>query len=158
MITKVFAALISTFCFGAIFQIRGKRLFFACIGGGIGYLVFLSPLPQEAAPSALLASCALTLYSEVMARIFKSPATVFLVGGLIPILPGSVMYRCMYEFLEGNLQESSQLGYQAMLQAGAIAVGIVVVSSLVRLLLGGYRKSAAALRAKLPGKRKPPKI
>jgi len=143
---QVIASLIISFCFGVVFHVRGKRLVLSSFSGGLGCLVYLLPMLESPAVSIFLASCAITIYAEVCARLLKTPATVFLVGGLIPLVPGGGMYHCMFELLEGNLSQAATTGYQTLLQAGAIAVGMITVSSLFKLYWELRRRAAQGHR------------
>ena len=139
MVIKLICVLVSSVCFGVVFQIRGKKLLFSTISGGISYVVYLAFLGHSSVLASFLASCAITLYAETMARRVKSPATVFLVAGLIPIVPGQGIYRCMFEALEGRLSVAAITCYHTLLEAGAIAIGVVTVSSLVKITAGARR-------------------
>lgn len=148
MVIKLFCALLSSVCFGVVFQIRGKKLAYAAISGGISYLVYLIFLDQSSVLACFWASCAITFYAEIMARRVKAPATVFLVAGLIPIVPGQGMYRCMFQALEGNLSVAAYTCYNTLLEAGAIAIGVAVVSSLVKITAAVRRLRPMAQRMK----------
>ncbi|MBC8061983.1 MAG: threonine/serine exporter family protein [Clostridiaceae bacterium] len=132
MILNSIYALMATFSFGILFNIRGKKLIFACMGGGVGWLCLL--LLQEKfklSPtfSLFAASIMIGIYSEVMARVLKSPVTTFAVCAIIPMVPGNGMYYTMYESINGNVSKALSTGIQTLASAGAIAVGIVLVSS-----------------------------
>lgn len=42
------------------------------------------------------------IWSEIMARVMKAPANIFLIPGIIPLLPGGNLYYTMYWLLQGN--------------------------------------------------------
>jgi len=134
MIIRALAAGIASASFSVLFQVRGRNIILAGMNGGIGYFVYLLMGSRGDFLSLLLASGAMTLCSEVTARIKHSPATLFLVPGLIPIVPGGGIYNCVLEALEGNIGEAVLTCYTTLLEAGAIAVGIIVASSLLKLI------------------------
>lgn len=148
MVIKILCAMVSSFGFGGVFQIRGKKLLYGAISGGIAYWIYLLFLGRSSVLASFLASCAITLYAEIMARRLKSPATVFLVAGLIPIVPGGGMYRCMYQALEGSLSLAAVTCYTTLLEAGAVAIGVVTVSSLVKITNAILRLNRKPLGAK----------
>ena len=91
------AAGIGSLGFALLFNLRGRRLFWASLGGVISwgvYLVVMAFWPHEAG-SYLLAALLLTVYAEIMARIQKAPVTVYLVAGTIPLIPGASLYDMM---------------------------------------------------------------
>lgn len=143
-ILMVLAAAIASAGFGVIFQVRGRNILYAAVTGGIGYLVFLLALELNIGTvlASFFSSCAITTAAEILARKQKSPATVFLVAGLIPIVPGRGMYLSMFLALEGDLPAAASTCYQTLLEAGAIAIGVVTVSSFVRMATGWRRLRA----------------
>lgn len=130
----------SLFCslgFGILFNIHGKRLFYAALGGGIGWYFYLLPqkYTHSIALSLFIASLVISIYSEIVARIFKAPVTLFLVVALLPLVPGAGMYYTMYQSIVGNATKSLSLGIETIFNAGAIALAPMVVSSVTKVIL-----------------------
>ena len=73
------------------------------------------------------------LLSEVFAVILKKPATVFIVPGIIPLVPGGGMYETMLMAMWGKMDAAAVTGFNTITAAAAIAVGIALASSLARL-------------------------
>lgn len=136
MILNSLYSFAATLGFCVIFNIKGKNLFFSSLGGAIGWLVYLILRDLELSNTfaLFLSSVALGLYSEIMARILKSPVTTFVVCALIPLVPGSGMYYTMLESIQGNVSKFLETGIETFSSAGAIAVGIVFTSSISRLI------------------------
>lgn len=136
MILNSLYSFAATLGFCVIFNIKGKNLFFSSLGGAIGWLVYLVLRDLELSNTfaLFLSSVALGLYSEIMARILKSPVTTFVVCALIPLVPGSGMYYTMLESIQGNISKFLETGVETFSSAGAIAVGIVFTSSISRLI------------------------
>jgi uncharacterized membrane protein YjjB (DUF3815 family) len=137
MILSSLYTLIATLCFGVIFNIRGKNLVFAALGGGFSWYVYLvtsSQLPQYSILPFFITSVIVSAYSEVMARILKTPVTTCIICAIIPLVPGGGMYNTMFQSIQGNINESVKLGFQTLSIAGAIAVGVFFVSSTAKLI------------------------
>lgn len=143
MILNGLYAFIATAGFGVLFNIRGKQLFWAALGGGITWYLYL--LIDKTTSSQLLsyfaASIAAGMYAELMARLLKTPATVFVMCGIIALVPGGGMYYTMFESVQGNVSKSLSLGLETMSIAGAIALGILVSSSILKLVTYNKKKS-----------------
>lgn len=138
MILSSLYTLIATLCFGVIFNIRGKNLIFSALGGGFSWYVYLltsSQLPQYSILPFFIASVVASAYSEIMARILKTPVTTFIICAIIPLVPGGGMYNTMFQSIQGNMNESLKLGFETLSIAGAIAVGVFFVSSTAKLTL-----------------------
>ena len=80
---------------------------------------------------------AVAAYAEVMARLMKAPATGFLVVGILPFVPGGGIYYTMEYCLSGDTELFLTTGIHTFGVAGAVAVGILLVSSITRLLREG---------------------
>ncbi|MEA4826035.1 MAG: threonine/serine exporter family protein [Clostridium sp.] len=137
MILGSLYALLASLGFGVIFNIRGRNLFFASLGGSIGWFFYL--LSLEYYPSKVFAlfvgSLAISIYSEVMARVLKTPVTTFMICAMIPLVPGAGMYYTMLESIQGNIDKSLTLGLQTIGGAGAIAVATVLVASTTKVIV-----------------------
>lgn len=109
-------------------NIKRNKILYGCIGGVIStflYCVFveagLSLLLQNLIPAAVV-----TFYAEVLARIVKAPATVFLIPSIIPLVPGGRLYYTMRAIVDGT--DPKVFAIETIVIALGIAVGIVVVS------------------------------
>lgn len=123
--------------FSLVFDV--KRLRFVVLSsliGAVGWAVFL--LLTNAVSSDvwryLLATIAVSALSELSARLFKAPATVFLLIGIVPLVPGSGLYYAMSYLIRGDYELFAEKGLQTAAYAGAIAVGVSVVTSLSRMI------------------------
>ena len=96
-IIQILASFCGSLGFGFLFNIRGKKLLFAALGGLLSWLLFLvlGLSPASEAVRYFLVAAALTLYSEIMARVLKTPTTTFCIVSLIPMVPGSALYYSM---------------------------------------------------------------
>ena len=82
----------------------------------------------------LFAAVFAALYAEIMARVRKCPATPYLVIATIPMLPGAGVYYTMSLGLEGSMMASVAKGLQTIGIAGSLAVGILLASTVFRLI------------------------
>ena len=128
-------AIIGSIGFAFAFNVHGKGFLLCALGGGIAWAFYCIALSLGA--GVVLANfCAAfvsALYSETMARIRKCPAIAYLVISLIPMFPGAGIYYSTNYFVLGNMSSAADKGAQTIGIAGAIAVGILTVSTLVRL-------------------------
>jgi len=156
MILNTLYASLATLGFGILFNIKGKNLIIATIGGGLSwffYLLFIHFQTGELL-SYFLAALICSIFSEVMARINKTPVTTFIVCGIIPLVPGMGMYNTMLEFTRGNASLAISKCLETISIAGAIAVGIALVSSLTKLIFRemdnkkSKRKSSVKINSK----------
>lgn len=142
---------LGTLGFNLLFHIRGRKLILATLGGVISWAVFLGLefiFPGEAI-RYLIAAATVTVYGEILARIVKTPTTTFLVPSVIPLIPGSALYYTMNYALNRQWEEFAQKGFYTLELALALAVGIIGVTTAVRLITTGIRKLKKAEKGSL---------
>ena len=134
MILPCIYAFFASFGFSYVFNLRGKNMFYAALGGGLSWFVYLLCRPlQNDIVQFFIATVVITIYSEVMARIHKVPVTGYLLIALLPMVPGGGIYYTMEYCIAGNTQMFLETGLHTLGIAGALALGILLVSSLNRL-------------------------
>ena len=128
---QLFASCAGTLGFGVLFNIRGKKLLWATIGGVLawGLFLLLGPLlPSEPIRYFIVSMCS-TIYAEVLARYLKTPACTFCIVTLVPLVPGGALYRTTTLALSGQVERFlPQLIYTLEL-AVALSLGIVVITA-----------------------------
>ena len=82
--------------------------------------------------ASLYGTLALALLSRVLAVVRRCPVTVFLTGGIFPLVPGAGIYYTVYAFITGDNAGALFKGVETLKIAGAIALGIVLVLALPR--------------------------
>lgn len=122
--------------FCAMLNVRTGSLI-CCAGGALGWLVYL--LASLADGNDLicyfLAAMAISAYSEIMARIRKYPVTSYLIISFLPLVPGAGIYNTMEYALLGDTEMFLEQGLHTLGIAVCLAVGVLVVSSAVRMFL-----------------------
>jgi uncharacterized membrane protein YjjB (DUF3815 family) len=116
--------------FAILFNIRGKRLAAASVGGGLSWLFYLllNRLFSNDVLCYFLVSVLLAIYAEVMARMLKTPTTTFITTGLIPLVPGSSLYYTMTYAFSRQGEAFLEKGIHTLGLAGALAFGIILVA------------------------------
>ena len=134
MIEQVIVAFVASFGFGIIFNIKGIKLIFAAIGGGLSWFcyLYLNNNGISTILSLFISSIIFSIYSEICARYLKTPVTTLVICALIPLVPGAGMYYTMYETILGNVSGAVQLGLNTLASAGALALGVIFVSTITK--------------------------
>ena len=86
-----------SFGFAALYNLHGKKLWTAGLGGLISWAVYLAVqvMIKNNFLINMFAAMAATIYAEMMARTLKTPATIFLISSIIPLVPGGNLYYTM---------------------------------------------------------------
>lgn len=142
MLIQSFIAFMATLGFGILFNIRGRKLFFAGLGGGISWFVYIfaKSLDFSGITAMLISSIVLSTYSEIFARILKTPVTTLVICALIPLVPGCGMYYTMVECVTGNVIKALELGLNTVAEAGSLSLGVILVSTITRQMMSAKRK------------------
>lgn len=130
-------AVLSTVAFAVIFQAPRRSLPMCGIVGAVGWLVYIhlrNAVELDSFYANLAASFAVALGSELAARLFKQPVTIFVIPGIFPIVPGLAMYNGMSMIIEKQYDYGASLLLQAAMDASAIALGIMFVGGLFRVM------------------------
>ena len=133
-------AFFATVAFGVLFQGPKRILWRSGLIGAMGWVVFsgLEGLFAVHSFSAnFLASVVIALISEIFARIWKEPVTVFEIPAIIPLVPGFGMYRGMNYILQDYVAYGNEVLLGAAMDACAIALAIMMVSGVFRALKTG---------------------
>ncbi len=140
---QIYFAFIATFCFGIMFNIRGRKLLFTSLGGSIAWATFLykQELGSTLTQAYFYSAVTLSVFSELGARYLKTPVTSILICGLIPLVPGGGMYYTMYSVIKNQPLDSFTKGIATFSAAGALAMGIVFVTSMVKVVKNIQRKN-----------------
>lgn len=121
--------------FCPLYNIRGLGIVLCSLGGSLGWLAYL--LAQAAgahiALAAFCAGVAIAAYAEAMARIRKCPASGYLLLAFFPLVPGSGIYYTVQAYFQGDAARFSALGRSTLGMAGGLAIGVLLVSSAVRM-------------------------
>ena len=105
IITAFGFACIATMAFAVLFQAPKKIVLIDGVIGAIGWVVFIylrHELGYTSFVSNFCATISLALASELSSRIFKQPVTVFVIPGIVPLVPGLGIYQGMFAIINNE--------------------------------------------------------
>ncbi len=125
-------AFLGSYCPAILFNIERKNLIWAGLCGALGWVVYSSlyKYTNNTVLSVMLASITISLYGELMARQLKTPATVFYIPSIFPLVPGISAYDTVLFISQNKLDEAMYKAVDTIATAGAIAFGIMLVSTI----------------------------
>ncbi len=136
-------------CFGAsafyciIMSLPKKAIWISSLSSALTYMVyrfaFLSI--ESEYMGYLAASCFAALSAEILARVCKMPATIFIFPAIIPLVPGIGLYRTMLCLVQSDMSGFASEGTKTLIISGIIAVTVAVVNAFFRSIL--KRKTVA---------------
>ena len=127
------AAFIGTVGFSALFG-APRRYYVDCgIVGMLGWAVYLltaTSAPQHVVGAAFLGALTVAAVSSVLAVVRKCPTTVFLICGIIPLVPGGGIFWTAYYLVSDQLRLAATTGFTALKVTIAIAGGIILMGAI----------------------------
>ena len=131
----ILACAIGCVGFCILFNIHGPGIILCALGGVVTWFVYdLFMKTGYSEITACFWGCFIAaLYAEGMARLRKYPAISYLVVSIFTLLPGAGVYYTMNYAVRGDMTRFSSQGAHTMAVAGSMAVGILLVSTLLKL-------------------------
>ena len=139
--SEIFAAGIGTVAFALIFHVP-KQYYLRCgITGAAGWLVYLlCKLFLDPIPAIFAATFAVVCISRFSAVQMRCPATIFLIAGIFPLVPGFSIYQTAYAIVTGATQTASSTGFFTLIVAIAMVLAILLG---LELPISWFQKLAA---------------
>ncbi|PID85966.1 MAG: hypothetical protein CSA11_01500 [Chloroflexi bacterium] len=127
VLRDAFWSAIAAMGFAILFNVPRQALLACALSGALGHglraaIIALLGLPIEAA--TLLAATAVGFLGELLVRQYRIPRLVFVVPGVIPMVPGVFAYRTMLGIFEitGLADLSAVEGPEMLLQTAVYAI------------------------------------
>lgn len=98
-----------------------------CIGYEVALLLGCSTFVAALIGSALCAG-----YSDAMAHVLKVPATMMIILGILPLVPGASLYYTVLGAVQSDMVKFSENGTRALWMAAGIAIGIIAITAVSR--------------------------
>ena len=91
--------------------------------------------------ATFLATLLIALMGNLMARRYKTPVTVYLISGIMCLVPGIALYQSVYGFVFGDMALCQSELINTLLISGAIAVAIFLVDTGFNILTYAKNKT-----------------
>ncbi|HCT65633.1 MAG TPA: threonine/serine exporter [Lachnospiraceae bacterium] len=118
--------------FAIMYNAPRKELIPCAITGALGWVVcfFVMNKTTDIVTSTFFGALTVAACSRILSYTRLAPSTLFLIPGIIPLVPGTQLYNTMKGVIANNLYYTYQEAVKAFKLAGVIAVGIIIVFSL----------------------------
>jgi uncharacterized membrane protein YjjP (DUF1212 family) len=118
-------AALSVSCFGILFRVPKKSLFWSACTGMLGWTVLrLFTTTHYIVAASFLASLSVGVLSLWFGHRFKVPSQVYSVPGIIAMLPGMLAFTSFRSIAMGQESSGIELGMRVALTAGSIVFGL----------------------------------
>lgn len=141
---QALAAGVGTAAFALLFGVDREHYLPAGVIGAIGWVLYLL-LVRQAGATPTVATLAATMLVCILSRMaaipFRSPAQVFLLCGIFPLVPGAGIFWFTYYLTDARFDLSSASGWTAIKIAIAIVLGIILAMELPQSLFSHRHKT-----------------
>ena len=136
IIVQLISSTVGCVGFAILFKIRGRQVVYSGIGAFFTWAMYM--LVYDYDPdnfiATLVASIFVAAYAEIMARVNKAPATIFLTASVFPLIPGANLYYMMYGIVLEDTKMAVDNAIALLLTCLGIALGFIVVEILNKYL------------------------
>lgn len=132
---QCFGCFIAGVGFSVLNNIHGIGSLLCTLGGSITWASYCVSyhFSENEILSYFIAAVIAAIYAEIMARVRKYPAISYLVISVYPLLPGAGIYYASNYIAQGEMTNFASTALKTSAIAGSIAVGILMISTTVRL-------------------------
>lgn len=131
-VIQLVAAFVGTVGFSALFGAPRRYYLYCGLAGMAGWAVYLLVAAgHSVVGAAFFAALAVAAISHIMAKICRCPVTVFLICGIIPLVPGGGIFWTAYYIVTEQLRMAAATGFVALKVTIAIAGGIILASGII---------------------------
>lgn len=136
MLVQVLGAFLGIISVSVIYGIDRKYFRYCGACGAVGWMIYLMAdyVTTSEALRVYVATLVVALLSHLFARILKAPVTMFLIPGILPLVPGLGMYRSVYHLILVSNQTAGYYLLETLKSAGSIALAIFTMDTIFRLL------------------------
>lgn len=123
--------------FAVLYNIPRKTIVPSGITGAVGWTIYFyltEYLNLVDFLATIIASFFIAFTAQIFARRVRTPVIIFILPGIIPLVPGGTAYNAMRAFVEGHSELGFQYTTNTFLTAGAIALGLSINGALFQLL------------------------
>lgn len=105
-----------------------RKYTFLCGISGIVTMLFYEILEKPLGMSAasLVACIALSIFAHIISYKVEIPSMIFVVSGVMPILPGRLLFNAINALVKNNYSQAGQFGGEAALVGFAIGIGFLI--------------------------------
>ena len=143
----------ASFFFAVLFDAPKRLFFFAGVTGATGWMfsrILLEVFTMNEIYATMFGSLVLGLMCHLMARILKEPATMFMVPGIIPFVPGGLAYEATSLLVQFEYTASLNTMFEVILIAGGVAVGLLFADQLSKMFIHKNKNYSDARARKIP--------
>lgn len=131
----------TSFLFGVLFNSPKNLLIPAGVVGAIGWVAFQTGLMvnDSDVQSSFIGGLFIGVAGHIMSRKFFSPVILFIIPGIIPLVPGGTAYEAIKNLVLNEYHEALITMIKVALISSSIALGLLI-ADLISKVYYKYKK------------------
>ena len=77
--------------------------------------------------ACFIATLVISILSEILARVYKNPSTIFIFPGILPLVPGVGLYNSMLYLIQRDYEMFIAKAVNTLFISGSIAIAVAIV-------------------------------
>ena len=132
LLMQMVAAFIACTAFSVIFNAPKKELPWCGLCGTVSWTIYflINSVLQEQVAGTFFAAVGVTALARFLSYARRAPSTMYHIAGILPLVPGMLVYNTMWGILNNDMIYSYTQGVMALKLAGVIGVGSIIVLAL----------------------------
>ena len=129
---------VSALGFAMLYSSPKKSIKYSALAGAIGFLIYsiVGDILGGVFLPALLGAYITGILGEIFSRKLHMPAILFIIPGIINLVPGKGIYNTLFNFVENEKTVALINLFDTLTTASAISFGILLASVLSKSLRG----------------------
>lgn len=144
LIIQWLAAFIGTIGFAVIFGVPSRNYLSCGLVASLGWVLYLALYRYTSLGipvSTFFATVLVAILTSLLSRRYMTPATIYIITGIFPMVPGGGLFWTTYYTVSSQLHESFTMGFLSVKITIAIVLGIVFVNELPKKIFSIFKKS-----------------
>ena len=127
--TQLISCTIACVGFAYWFNVKGIQVLYSGIGAFFTWAVYYVcfEMTNSNFRATLFGAIFVAIFAQIMARVNRAPATIFLCVCVFPLVPGPNLYYMMYYLVLENYKVAKEEAVTLVLTCVGIALGFIVV-------------------------------
>lgn len=132
IILNIIYCFAATWFFALIMNSPRNVLFHSSIIASAGYTVYSLCIETGKIKLGFFLGTLIIVFSgEILARLIKMPATIFIFPALIPMVPGLGLYQTMLAFVQDDIFGALKIGVNTIMNIGSMAIAMALMSLII---------------------------
>ncbi|MFK4785980.1 threonine/serine exporter family protein [Fusobacterium sp. MFO224] len=127
---------VTSLCFGVFLSIPKLDIVIGGVIGGFSWAlyIFLMRISGEVILPYFISTLSIGILGNISSKITKRPTFLYMLPGIIPLVPGYSLYYTMFYIVTENYPLALHKGIETLFIAFSISSGLIVSESLKKIV------------------------